>query len=78
MAEQHNQPISLDKTEDSAGGDGNSPLKVGLAFTKAELEDIQHEGPLMPQHLGAFKIKESFMDMSSSSDDELSGAPNAT
>lgn len=49
--------------------------KVGLAFTKQELEDIQHEGPLMPQHLGAFKIKESFMDMSSS-DEELVG-PNA-
>ena len=47
--------------------------KVGLAFTKQELEDIQHDGPLMPMHLGAFKIKESFMDMSSS-DEELVGA----
>ena len=45
---------------------------MGLAFTKEQLDEIQHEGPLMPQHLGAFKIKESFMDMSSS-DEELVG-----
>lgn len=42
---------------------------MGLAFTKEQLEEIEHEGPLMPQHLGAFQIKESFMDMSASDED---------
>jgi hypothetical protein len=40
--------------------------KTGLIFSKAEVEDILHEGPLRPEHDGAFKIKEAFMDMSSS------------
>ena len=51
------------------GAGSNSPQKVGLAFTKEQLEEIEHEGPLMPLHLGAFQIKETFMDMSSSDED---------
>lgn len=40
--------------------------KTGLIFSKAEVEDILHEGPLKTEHDGAFKIKEAYMDMSSS------------
>jgi hypothetical protein len=43
--------------------------KLGLAFSKNEVEEILHEGPLKPQHDGAFEIKKDYMDMSSSDDD---------
>lgn len=44
--------------------------KVGFAMTKKELEEVLHEGPVKPLHDGAFEIKEAFMDMSSSDEDE--------
>ena len=44
--------------------------KLGLAFSKTEVEEILHEGPLKPNHDGAFEIKKDYMDMSSSEDDE--------
>lgn len=50
----------------------NNPEKLGLAFSKEELEEITHEGPVKPKHVGAFEIKESYMDMSSS-DEETKG-----
>ena len=50
----------------------NNPEKLGFAFSKEELEEITHEGPVKPKHVGAFEIKESYMDMSSS-DEETKG-----
>lgn len=47
----------------------NNPEKLGLAFSKEELEEITHEGPVKPKHVGAFEIKESYMDMSSSDEE---------
>ena len=44
--------------------------KYGLAFSKNEVAEILHEGPLKPKHEGAFEIKKDYMDMSSSDDDE--------
>jgi hypothetical protein len=43
--------------------------KLGLAFSKTEVEEILHEGPLMPEHEGAFEIRKDYMDMSSSEDE---------
>lgn len=42
---------------------------MGLAFSKNEVEEILHEGPLKPNHEGAFEIKKDYMDMSSSDDE---------
>jgi hypothetical protein len=44
--------------------------KLGLAFSKTEVDEILHEGPLKPKHDGAFDIKKDYMDMSSSEDEE--------
>lgn len=50
--------------------------KTGLIFSKAEVEDILHEGPLAPEHEGAFSIKEAYMDMSSSDDEAEIKSPS--
>ena len=37
--------------------------KIGLRFTKGELEEVLHEGPVMPmKHDGAFEVKDQYMD----------------
>jgi len=51
----------------------NNPEKLGFAFSKEELEEITHEGPVKPKHVGAFEIKESYMDMSSSDEETKDG-----
>ena len=33
------------------------------------MEEILHEGPLRPNHVGAFEIKKAYMDMSGSDDE---------
>ena len=53
-------PISLESSE-------NNEKKSGLRFTKTELEEVLHEGPVMPmKHDGAFVVKDAYMDNLSS------------
>ena len=41
----------------------NQEAKLGLKFTKNELEEVLHEGPVMPmKHEGAFEVKDQYMD----------------
>ena len=43
--------------------DDEDEKKVGLRFTKNELEEVFHDGPVMPmKHEGAFEVKAQYMD----------------